>query len=496
MLGKMEHKLLVAVIFSSALGLYAQVGQPPTPVQQPVTTGQPTKPGEPGTPGQPQAPITGQPVTIGQPVAPGRLPATSQPSITGQTSTTNGPVTLNFQQVLERARKYGTEIQTANITALLAREDRIQAKAALLPQTQSFNQFIYTQPNGTPSGVFVANDGPHLYAIQVQAHQDLSLTKYAEYRRTMAAEAVAKAKADLAARGIVATAVQDYYAVVIAQRKLANAQKSLDDARRFLDLTQKQEQGGEAAHADVVKAELQVRQRERDVADAQQAIDKARVTLAVVIFPDFRMDYSVVDDLEQAPALTPFAEVQDLALSKSPELRAAQAGLFQETTGISVARAAYLPSLSFDYFYGIDANQVAHYNRDHMNNIGSAAQATLTIPLWNWGATMSKVRQAELKVKQAQLDLNLAQRQLLANLHSFYLEAQLALAQLDSLKKSLELATESLRLTILRYQAGEATALEVVDAQSTLVQARNAYDDGLSRYRVGIANIQTLTGSI
>jgi outer membrane protein TolC len=479
MLGEMGHKHVVSVIVASALALYAQTPQPPAPVQQPATTGQPAKPGQPGTPIQP--PMSGQPLPSGQ------LTSTGQPS---------APMTLNFAQVLERARKYGTEIQTANITALLAREDRIQAKAALLPQTQFFNQFIYTQPNGTPSGVFIANDGPHVYASQVQAHQDLSLSKYAEYRRTMAAEAVAKAKSDLAARGVVATAVQDYYAVVVAQRKLANAQKSLDDARRFFDITQKQEQGGEAAHADVVKAELQVRQRERDLVDAQQAIDKARVALAVVIFPDFRLDYTLTDDLEQAPVLTPLAEIQDLATSKSPELRVAQASLFQETAGISLARTAYLPSLSFDYFYGIDANQVARYNREHLNNIGSVAQATLTVPLWNWGATTSKVRQAELKVKQAQLDLNVAQRQLLANLHSFYLEAQMAQSALDSLKRSADLAAESLRLTFLRYQAGEATALEVVDAQTTLVQARNAYDDGLARYRLGIANIQTLTGSI
>jgi len=48
---------------------------------------------------------------------------------------------------------------------------------------------------------------------------------------------------------------------------------------------------------------------------------------------------------------------------------------------------------------------------------------------------------------------------------------------------------------VLRYQAGEATVLEVVDAQTTLAGARNAYDDGLARYRVALANIQTLTGA-
>ncbi len=60
----------------------------------------------------------------------------------------------------------------------------------------------------------------------------------------------------------------------------------------------------------------------------------------------------------------------------------------------------------------------------------------------------------------------------------------------------MDLASESLRLTLLRYQAGEATALEVVDAQTTLNQARNAYDDGLARYRVAIAQLQTLTGTL
>src|SRR5260370_22328186 len=93
---------------------------------------------------------------------------------------------------------------------------------------------------------------------------------------------------------------------------------------------------------------------------------------------------------EQSPPLTPFSEVQDLALTKSPTLRVAQAGLFQETTGISLARAAYLPALSFNYFFGIDANQVALYNPEPLNNLGSLPQPTLPIPLWNWRATQRK----------------------------------------------------------------------------------------------------------
>jgi outer membrane protein TolC len=418
------------------------------------------------------------------------------PAFGQQAPPTNTPLIINFHEALDRARKYGLEIQTANIAALLAREDRIQAKAAMLPGVQYFNQFIYTQPNGTLSGVFVANDGPHVYNSQGQVHEDLSWTRRAEYRRALAAEVVAKAKADVTARGIESTVVQDYYAVAIAQRRLVNAQRSLDDARKFLDITQKQEHGGEAAHADVVKAQVQVEQRQRDAADAQLAIDKARLALAVIIFPDFRQDFALVDDLDQIGPLASFGEVQNLAMAKSPELRAAQAGIEQSQADVSLARTGYLPALALDYFYGIDANQVAIYNREHEKNLGSVAQATLTIPVWTWGATQSKVRQAELKQKQAQLELTFAQRQLMANLNSFYREARVAQTELDSLRKSSDLSAESLRLTLLRYEAGEATALEVVDAQTTLAQARNAYDDGLSHYRIALAVIQTLTGTL
>ena len=98
----------------------------------------------------------------------------------------------------------------------------------------------------------------------------------------------------------------------------------------------------------------------------------------------------------------------------------------------------------------------------------TAATATLNIPVWHWGATQSKVKQAELQRHQAQVELSAAQRQALADLQSFYAEAQTARGQLDILRNSVDLAAESLRLTTLRYQAGEATALEVVDAQNTL----------------------------
>ena len=61
-----------------------------------------------------------------------------------------------------------------------------------------------------------------------------------------------------------------------------------------------------------------------------------------------------------------------------------------------------------------------NYQVPNRQNLGYSAQVTLNIPVWNWGATRSKVKQAELRQQQAQLDLTLAQRTLQGNLASAY----------------------------------------------------------------------------
>jgi outer membrane protein TolC len=414
-------------------------------------------------------------------------------------------VVIALPEALTRARQYGNQIQSANLAVLLARQDTVQARAARLPSLNAFNQFIYTEGNGTPSGVFVANDGVHIYNEQAVVHQEaLAFVRRGELNRALAAEAVARARVDVAARGLTQTVVQNYYAIAVAQRKYNNLQLGVQEAQRFLEITQQLEKGGEAAHSDVIRAQIDLQQRQRDLLEAQLTIDKAKIALGVLIFPNFSSQFSVVDDLQQLALIPAMAEVQSQAAASSPDLAAAKASIGAAGYDVSVARYAYLPSLALDFYYGINANQLAfrtqHPAADpelpYRQNLGYSAQATLNIPVWNWGATRSKIRQAELRREQAQLDLTLAQRTLQSNVASTQAEATLAQAQLDSLRSSVDLAVESLRLTLLRYQSGESTALEVVDGQNILNLARNAYDDGLARYRVAITNLQILTGTL
>lgn len=412
--------------------------------------------------------------------------------LAGQTQTsapTPGP-TLTLAQALTRAQANSPDFQAAVAAVGVAQAGTTQARAALLPSVIYNNSYIYTQGNR-----YIANNGVHEYMSQGNLHEALDFGSASALRQAQAGEALARAQAEIASRGLVATVTGDYYSLIAAQHKFSTAQQALADAQRYLSISQDRERGGEVAHADVIKAQLEVEQRQQDLAEAELAQEQARLALAVLLFPNFNQDYALQDDLEQLPDLPSAAEVQTMAGQHNPELAAAEAALAQAREGVGVARAGLLPALSLDYFYGIDATQFAARNQFGQPNLGSAATATLAIPIFNWGANRARLHQSDLHRQQAQLQLSFAQRSLLANVQGFYAEAQTARNELTDLASSRTLAAESLRLTGLRYQNGEATILELVDAQNSNIQARDAYDDGLVRYRVALANLQTLTGA-
>jgi outer membrane protein TolC len=210
----------------------------------------------------------------------------------------------------------------------------------------------------------------------------------------------------------------------------------------------------------------------------------------------------VVDDLDTTPALPTLEEVAKLAAANNPEIRVAMDSFLQAKYGVSIARTAFLPSITLDTDYGIEANEFALRSRiaafpqaGRVPNLGFFVTAALNVPVWHWGATLSALRQAEYQKQQAHVELSYAQRQALRNLYSYYNEAQTARLELTTLESSASLATESLRLNTLRYQSGDATVLDLLNAENTLTMARDNYATGLARYRVALANLQTLTGS-
>ena len=417
----------------------------------------------------------------------------------------NAAPNITLAKAIALAEKFEPTYASALADRGIAAADRTIARAAMLPQVKYENQMIYSQPAradnqlGTATGEaprFIANNAVHEYLSQGVVGETIGLDSLAAYRKANASAILAGAKLEVARRGLVVTVAKRYYDVLATERKLAVAQQAAQESNRFYGLTNKLEQGREVAHADVVKAHIQQQARAREFADATAEAEKARLELGVLLFPDPRSPYTLDPGLDGSQPVPSQAEFEAAAEKRNPELRAAMASLRVAQEDVAGARAAFVPSLSMEYAYGIDASNFGVNNPLGYRNLGYAASATVNIPVWDWFATPAKLKQSKLRQTQAQVELTAAQRQLIADIAESYTEARTAQQSLASLEQSEKDAAESLHLTDLRYRAGEATVLEVVDAQNTLVAAQTARVDGAVRYATSLANLQLLTGSL
>jgi outer membrane protein TolC len=418
------------------------------------------------------------------------------------------PGQITLEDAIARAKSNEPAFAAAVAANKVAALDHSLARSALLPNVVYHNQYLYTQPahgptqsaNASVSATtsaprFIANNSVHEYTSQGVVTETIGVQQITAVARGSAAASIASAELEMARRGLVVTVVGLYYSALAADHKMAVAQRASNEANSFIELTQHREDAREAAHADVVKAQLQQQQRERDFADAKLQSEKARLDLAVLLFPDPHTTYTLVD-FTGPPPLASREELEAVAAQNNAELKSALASMHAANLDVTAARAAYLPDLGLNFNYGIDAPEFAVHGPDGSRNLGYSATATLDIPVWDWLATHDRIKQKTAMRDLAKVSLTATQRRLIAQLDEFYAEASVARDQLPSFDQSASTARESLRLVRLRYSAGESTVLEVVDAQNSLYAAESAREDGILRYQTALANLQILTGTI
>jgi outer membrane protein TolC len=419
-------------------------------------------------------------------------------------ATSGPPAQLTLAEALERAQKNSPQFQAAVTAAKLAHEDQVQASAAMKPSFSYLMQYLNTQGNGiSPVGRFVTNDGIHVYRAWLVARENMPGSFFIDAgpRRAGYLKALADAEQEIARRGLAVTVTRDYYALVAAQRDYATAQVSLKDARHFLAISQALEKGGEVAHTDVIRFQLQVGEKQRALENARLARSTARLNLAVLLFPTLNENFRVRDDLNAPPSLPTIAQVEGRAKMHNPVIRAALAAYHASGVDVSAAKSAFYPSLGIEFDYGIEANALQLHSVNLTRpgvvqpNLGYFVTYSLNMPIWDWGSMWSKLHQAEDRQQLAKVNLSYAQREVLNHLYSFYNQAAVTWNQLSSLERSVTLANRNLQLVTMQYKAGETTVLQVLDAENSLVTARNNYVAGAAQYRNALAQLQTITGS-
>jgi outer membrane protein TolC len=407
---------------------------------------------------------------------------------------------LTLDDALRLANAQVSTLQSATLNERIAAEDLRQAQAAFLPKVSVPLSYIYTSPAlGLPPGEprapsFIANDaiGAYEALVNVSGDFDVAGRLRASLNRNRALLAAARAGTEVARRALAQAVIEAYYGLALANAQHRAAAGNLRAAEEFEHITSLLLSGGEVAPVDLTRAQLQTLTRRDELERARVNEEVAAGALRVFVGYQFTQPI-VTSDL--ALALPTNSELQQFKvddISRRPEFTQLEQQLRAARADIKIARADRLPSLSYSLNGGFDSDSLRGPRlKEHS---GVSAAVSVNIPIFDWGASRSRERQARLRAELAENERTLALRGFTQQFYAAQSQATSAAARINVAREAVSKAEDNVAASIARYRAGEAQIVEVTDAQTTLVEQRTALYQAIFDYQAALARLRQATG--
>ncbi len=279
---------------------------------------------------------------------------------------------------------------------------------------------------------------------------------------------------------------QDFYTLLQNQHLVDVQHENLVDQQAHLDLANARFKAGVRTARRCLHGPDRGRPSPITLTQAVTTAELSRVDLNNEMGLDARTPTVVLDMEEPRPELPPVTELVEQAFCQRPEIAQLEAAVWANLHGIKVAAAGNKPRI----FYEVTATPTG-------SSFFSGANSQVSFGLGlSWlfldgGLTKGAVQTAEGNLLTAQAQLCQGKSNISQEVVRAYLNVQSATVQVTTADIAVKSAQESERLQRGRYAAGVGTLLDVLDAQSALVQAEVSQVTaryGLSLARAALAH--------
>lgn len=284
---------------------------------------------------------------------------------------------------------------------------------------------------------------------------------------------------------IAAQTSQQYDSLLVARKH----RDVLIEGRRlsadFLKRTQARYNAGTAAKLDVIKAQVDLAQadnaliaNELDIANAQAALNRfiGRVIGAPI---------APMDTLEVPPPLPDSQTIEQTALENRPELTQLESEQRGARATTSLLRQFWIP----DFTLG-----ASHDYAQPGAPLFSTGIA-LPVPLFFWQHSQGEIAESRYHERELAASYRDLRAQVTQDVRSAYATASTSLRQVLFLRDELvPSAREAFRVASVSYSLGGSSALEVLDARRTLLDAENQLADALASANIARADLERALG--
>lgn len=286
-----------------------------------------------------------------------------------------------------------------------------------------------------------------------------------------------------------------YYRALLAQEMTAISQAAVTQAEQFLAQERLRQSAGTAAELDVLRAEVALANLRPPLVAAINAVELSQVDLRRLVNIPAEQPIRLSTDLPlpnpaQLAAPTPPAGW----VERRPAVVAAERQVRIRELAVRVARGSYLPSITARMNYGRFAfpSQMFGFNTDWRSDW--TASVSVEFPIFDGLRREAQIDQSQVELRNARLQLAQLRESVQLQYQQAIGERQRAAATIAARQQTVTQAQRVYDLTVLRYNQGLATQLEVSDARLALLQARTNLVQAITDYYVAEAMVTRALG--
>lgn len=272
----------------------------------------------------------------------------------------------------------------------------------------------------------------------------------------------------LAQLNLVFQVKQAYYTYVQDQALVSVQQANVSNTKEELDLALAQTKAGTGEPSNLVTAETTYGAASTALSQAEQTALIARINLALAIGVDPRTPIVTTNAQEPAPTNLDVDTLVSQAIKQRPDILQAVHTLRAAGYELSAAKTTSAPSV------GLDIIGQTTGTDEPFDNPGGALGLSVTWQIIDGGLTSGTVKEARADIETAQSQLQTATQTAISDVEQAYVNLKASEQQVIIDEASEKNAQEGVRLAEGQFRAGVAIFIQVVTAQTLLVQAQSA----------------------
>ena len=291
-----------------------------------------------------------------------------------------------------------------------------------------------------------------------------------------------------------------FYQVLLNAELVNVREQSVKLLTQQLEEEKSRLKAGTVTEFNVLRAGVELANAKPHLIRAQNALRLAReslVKLLAIEEPGSRKDFTSISfsgTLEPKEAKWEMERALKTALEMRPEVLQTAKAVQGAHKAVAVARSEYSPEISLFGNYGI-ANYTIVGTETDTDLKSWTAGVRASWSLFDGMLTHGRLNKAKANMMQTELTASETQRDIELEVRKAYSDYLQAIELMEAQRKTVEQAEESLRMAKANNQAGTGTLLDVMNAQTSLTEARSNSAEALYEYNVAIAELERATGT-